>query len=313
MQYMCLTPEKIQEYLDNALPHQERQDVSAHLKNCSHCHSQAQEYSRLFSAATSSAKKQMQNAYSRASVDAIMHRLPGARTADQFSDSDKPVQAKFPFKLNWFWIPTMAVVILLIIYNHTKSVPDSELPKMPVPQFSLLDNSVEVVIGEPPPHARTIIKPGIEVKLDSKTMILVGVAKHKFKFTPGSVFVINNNEVELTSGDAEFVMVGDHENFKVKTPLVTVVPIGTSFGVAVKSWGVKVDLKKGRVDLESFTGNHQNLETGQTLYVGADGNFSADIPQPPAHTSPDNSSRQQPANSQPTGTTDSPAKLIDSF
>lgn len=313
MQEKCLTPEKIQEYLDNTLPHQERQEIAAHLKNCPDCNSQAQAYARLFSAATSSAKKQIQNAYSRGSVEAVMHRIPGTKATDHFFKSGKPVPAKFHFKLNWLWIPTMALVILLIIFSRTKSVPDSALPGLPVPQFSLLDNSVEVLIGEPPPHARAIIKPDTEVKLDSKTMILVNVAAHKFKFTPNSIFAINNNEVELKSGDAEFSMIGNHENFKVKTHLVSVVPLGTRFGVSVKSWGVKIAVQKGRVALESFTGNHRNLETSQTLYVGTDGNFSADIPQQPAHTSPDSSSQQSPVTPQPDGTTDSPTKLIDSF
>ena len=303
----------MQEYLDNSLSVSEREDVVAHLEGCEKCQRGLVAFASIFKLAAGSAHKQMGAKVSHNSLAAVMKRIqnsqqsaPVAANPGAGNDSD------FFVWLKWLLIPALAVIMLLVSSMGKKKAGDFPENNPLQQPFSLAENMVVPVMGKLPPGVTDRITLNREVRLAEDAILLVAAAQHKFKFFNGAVFAMSQNEITLAYGAATFDLTGLHQGFRVKTPVVTVTPLGTSFELALKNWGAVFTLHSGRAELVSSSGLQRSPAVGQTLYVTNDGSFSERLPQPESLSLPVQSAPQQ--QSSPTGSTSSsPDNLIDSF
>lgn len=303
----------MQEYLDNSLSVSEREDVAAHLEGCDKCRHGVETYAGIFKLAADSARKQMGAKVSHSSLAAVMQRIHnGQQSASIAAKPGAGHDSGFSIWLKWLMIPALAVIMLFVLSVGKKDAGD--LPENnPLQQaFSLAENMAVLVMGKLPPGVTDRITLNREVRLAEDAILLVTAAQHKFKFFSGAVFAMSQNEITLAHGAATFDLTGFHEGFRVKTPVVTVTPLGTSFELALKSWGVVFTLHSGRAELVSSSGLQRSPAAGQTLYVTNDGSFSERLPQPESLSLPvPPAPQQQPL---PTGSnSSSPGNLIDSF
>lgn len=310
----CLAPEKIQDYLENGLSPQEMRMVAAHLEGCEHCRHEAEAFSNLFSIAEVSARVQLNSGISGKSIDAVFQRLPKDRSAGAAARKASSIFSLSMVDLvKSFFIPAMALLLLFYFFSSTGNSPVSTVVELAEKPFSLVENTTSMLKIELSRHVEGRIEQNVETSLAENDLMIVSVAQHKFKFAHGACFVFGEKEVSLKKGLAQFVMVGKHEGFKVKTPLLSVVPLGTSFELTIKSWGEKVVLNNGRLEVFSCNGDQRKMEPGQTLYVDHEGNFSNQIPQPASPVTHGELPPVRVMPEQPAQSSDSPGKLIDSF
>jgi len=239
------------------------------------------------------------------------------------SCSEKPTghSAGFIWQLKYILAPAMIAIFLAIGLSWHSPAQHPALPEPEKPAFSLAHNTAELPFSTGPAEvAPGSLKPGIrsielgkEIILPEGSMLRVCVDQHNFLFSGPTTFTFEEKVVRVAKGVSSFVLVGDHAGFKVITPDVTVEPLGTSFAVEAKSWGTKITLRTGKLDLISCSGIKRQLQTPDEIYVSATGAFSADVPQPAnspllpeaPHQPAPATNDQQPGNS--------PGKLIDSF
>lgn len=303
----------MQEYLENSLSVSEREDVAAHIEGCDKCRREVEAFASVFKLAADSARNKMGAKVLHSSLATVMQRIQSAQSSA--SVAAKPGadhDSDFTVWLKWLLIPALAVIILFVLSVGKKNAGD--LPENnPLQQaFSLAENMVVPVMGELPPGVTDKIALNREVRLAEDAILLVTAAQHKFKFFSGAVFNMSQSEITLAHGAATFDLTGFHQGFRVKTPVVTITPLGTSFELALKSWGAVFTLHSGRAELVSSSGLQRSPAAGQTLYVTNDGSFSERLPQPESLSLPVPSAPQQQPS--PTGSnSSSPGNLIDSF
>ena len=310
----CLNPDKIQDYVENSLPPGERQGVAVHLEGCAACRRDAEAFARLFAGVAASARQQLAAGCPRQSLVAVMQRLPKKR--GQANSAIKPEitsHSVIAMLMKWLFMPALALTVLLWFAAGSQKLPKPAVDDALMRSFSLLDNSVVLILGELPANVKDKIEPATEVSLGKDSVVLVNVAQHQLKFSAAASFVFSQNEIDLKQGQAAFDLTGDHQGFRIKTPLVTITPLGTSFELAVKTWGVTVVLHSGRLELVSITGIRRILDAGQTIYVAADGRFSVELPQSEPDVPQGQPSSQSLPVVAPAGNPDSPNRLIDSF
>ena len=318
----CLNQETIQEYLEKTLVNSEAEKAARHINSCPACRNEVAAYEAFLQRATLAARHQFTATVPPGRLTAIMSRLQAEGNGRQ-SSSEKPAERKtgLIWQLKYLLAPAIAALLLAIGLSWHSPEQYPALPEPEKTAFSLAHNTAEIMFlpgtAEAVPGA---LQPGItrigsekENILSAGAMLRVGVDRHKFLFTGPTTFTFEEKVVRVTKGISSFVLVGDHTGFKVITPDVTIEPLGTSFAVEAKSWGTKITLRTGKLDLTSCSGIKRQLQTPDDIYISSTGAFSAVMPQPGDSPLPPEAPGQ-PApvrNTPPAG--NSPGKLIDSF
>lgn len=319
----CLSQEKIQEYLEKTLVNSEAEKAARHINSCPACRNKVAACETFLQRATLSARRQVSATVPPGRLAAIMSQIQLNRNSSKSSSREKLANQStgFIWQLKYILAPAMIAVFLAIGLSWHSPEQYPALPEPEKPAFSLTRNTAEMPFSPGPAEvAPGSLKPGTrsiglgkEIILPEGAMLRVGVDQHKFLFSGPTTFTFEEKAVRVAKGVSSFVLVGDHAGFKVITPDVTVEPLGTSFAVEAKSWGTKITLRTGRLDLISCSGIKRQLQTPDDIYISSTGAFSADMPQPGNSPLPPEAPNQPaPAtNDQPAG--NSPGKLIDSF
>ncbi|HNW11136.1 MAG TPA: hypothetical protein PLK58_02485 [Candidatus Rifleibacterium sp.] len=319
----CLSQEKIQEYLEKTLANSEAEKAARHINSCPACRNEVAACEAFLQRATLSARRQVSTTVPPGRLAAIMSQIQINRNSSKSSSREKLANQStgFIWQLKYILAPAMIAVFLAIGLSWHSPENYPALPEPEKQAFSLAHNTAEMPFSTGPAEvAPGSLKPGTrsiglgkEIILPEGAMLRVGVDQHKFLFSGPTTFTFEEKVVRVAKGVSSFVLVGDHAGFKVITPDVTVEPLGTSFAVEAKSWGTKITLRTGRLDLISCSGIKRQLQTPDDIYISSTGAFSADMPQPGNSPLPPEAPNQPaPAtNDQPAG--NSPGKLIDSF
>jgi len=318
----CLSQEKIQEYLEKTLPKSEAENAVRHINSCPACRNEVAACETFLRRATQSARRQVSGTVPPGRLAAIMSQIQTNRNGSR-SNTEKPAgqSSSFIWQLKYLLAPAMVAIFLAIGLSWHSPEQHPALPEPEKPAFSLAHNSVEMPFSLGPAEvAPGSLKPDTknirlseEIVIKEGSMLRVSIGQHKFLFSGATTFTFEEKVVRVAKGVSSFVLVGDHAGFKVITPDVTVEPLGTSFAVEAKSWGTKITLRTGKLNLISCSGIKRQLQTPDEIYVSATGAFSADVPQPAnspllpeaPHQPAPATNDQQPGNS--------PGKLIDSF
>ncbi len=318
----CLSQEKIQEYLEKTLANSEAEKAARHINSCHACRNEVAACEAFLRRATLSARSQVSATVPPGRLAAIMSQVKSERSSKSSSGEKLANQSTgFIWQLKYVLAPAMIAVFLAIGLSWHSPEQYPALPEPEKPAFSLTRNTAEMSFSPGPAEvAPGSLKPGIrsielgkKIILPEGAMLRVSVDQHKFLFSGPTTFTFEEKAVRVAKGISSFVLVGDHAGFKVITPDVTIEPLGTSFAVEAKSWGTKITLRTGKLDLISCSGIKRQLQTPDEIYVSATGAFSADVPQPAnSPLLPEAPHQPAPAtNDQPAG--NSPGKLIDSF
>ncbi len=314
MSNSCLKPEKIQEFLEKSLSADEMAAAAMHIKSCPGCQNEVLSFQKVFTMAASTTKALLGQDMPRKSVDRLMQKVQQLhQPGDKISSESKAGTGKgysLADLLKLVLIPAFGIILLAAFSRSVKLTPQRQENSIQK-QFSLSQNSVEVLLGEMKLAENKQISIGAETSLSEGAVILVRAGSHKFKFSAAARFIFNDREVILSRGQASFALNGDHAGLKIITPAVTITPLGTSFEIEAKSWGTRLTLNSGSVEAMSSSGSKRRLNMPGTIYVTTAGAFSEAMPQP---------EQVEPANYQPpkpipasSDTGNAPGKLIDSF
>lgn len=322
----CLNQEKIQEYLDKNLPTNEMKEVAAHVSACSICRQELDAFSKLYEAAGNSARRELSVGIPLQSVDEVLLKIRQCKEPPP-KDPSQIVATRWKEILSgfrWLLVPAFSLVLLALFLRNNRHVETQAIQEPS--QFSLLQNSVELVLGDPADHLKLAqlesrlgdVKrlPGnVGIELPENAMIMVQVGNHRLKFSSAANFVLTEKEVALTKGSASFDFSGDHQGFRATTPFVSITPLGTGFDLEVKDWGVKVVLRSGKIKLTTKSGKQKILKGKDVIFVARDGRMSKNIPQPKTDSSNqlplgnENLPKSEPSSND----SGSPAKLLDAF
>lgn len=313
----CLSQEKIQEYLEKTLASSEAEKAARHINSCPACRNEVAACEAFLRRATQSARRQVAATVPPGRLAAVMSQIKTEQSSK--TSAKKPVG--FFWQLKFLLAPVMAALLLAIGLSWHSPEQYPALPQPEKPAFSLAHNTAEIPFSSGPaetapdslsPDTRSI-RLGKKITISEGSLLRVSIDQHKFLFSGATTFTFEEKVVRMAKGVSSFVLVGDHAGFKVITPDVTIEPLGTSFAVEAKSWGTKITLRTGKLDLTSCSGIKRQLQVPEEIFVSSTGAFSAEVPQP------NNSPLQPEAPDQPAPTTNdqpagnSPGKLIDSF
>lgn len=322
----CLSNELIQNFLDKQLPADKMATVTEHLKKCDSCQNELNQLQQVFMAADRFAEKQLKAPVANSAIDEVMHKI-SRKALGREKDAGSAVRNYdgIFWGLKWILAPCFAVLLTVLLINSKSG--ELRHQALSDEKFSLLKNTAELILGN---HDESMVLSGKKIRfadiscipleqmaeLPPDTLLLMRVGAHRFNFNNGAVFTCTTNEVVLKEGNMSVDLSGAHVGLDIKTSAVTVIPMGTAFELEVKSWGTKVCLKSGKIEMINSKGLHRIVEKPETIYVSLDGRYLKEVPQPEKR--PDSLSTGGRPDS-PTGSgaksdeASSPNKLLDSF
>ncbi len=323
----CPTPDQIQKLLDGETASSGFNNLSDHVSKCKQCLKVLNTFREIDAAAEVFAAKALAVKVPQPLVSNIMAKIiENRQTAPKKAESFQTMML-----LRWVMFPALALVLLfsfLSFFSHKTAV---KTPSGQTVSFNLAANSFKPLIA--PELAKVIVnngkdqrnlsfseltkvEAGLTVSIPEKTTVLLSAGKNRFLLSEEAQFKIAANKIHLSKGALNADLKGPHPGFSLLTPDVSIVPLGTSFSVEIKSLFTKITLNSGKIELLNNKKQKRLMNRPGTLFVDKAGNFHREIPRntdetaDPAETfSPVAPPTRQ--NTNPNG--QAPTNVLDSF
>lgn len=285
---ICKQTQNLQQWQEDIKAGCLSQDAKRHLETCCQCKKAWQEFANLDFALYSKFKVDSKPAPPHI-LKKIMNSVSiGSKVDNRSNENSSMIFTAFNFifarKLKLGIVFSIIMLLAVFVSNHKNS--PAIIENSVNGQFNLLAQD-RVSISVIPDDTNILIDgkavvadslksflPVIKYSINNDTRMKLTLNSCKITLKQGALFSVSEKNITLTKGSVLCNLSGEHVGFSIKTPFGQVTPLGTCFKVEVKSWGMKVKLLSGKIEIKNFLGQIKVLENEDILYVQSTGKFS---------------------------------------